>query len=541
MAHVGPDVRYILLKEQEAEMNVSVAGFDGPLARATRAELERRGHTVTGDGAACAVYFPGDLAGLEALAANPLVKRLVLRSHGYAYGANPKNPGMMTEDRIPLLPPEDPAQSWLRAEELASRHGNSAAVRLANVADPAEGDLLVTKLAQGAATKIAGRNPNVQFISVQDAARVLADAAESQATGIFNAAGPGTIPLAQAFRAAGVRQIAVPEQASLSALRYNWTLSSDRAARELGWVPEKSTLDALREFLAKKPGAHPERLRKEYDDWGLDTDYIQAWGWWFAFLRNIYWRIDHEGMENIPETGRGLYISNHRGFMPLDAVMHLSLIFTHRKRVPRFLIIHSLLRTPFMCNFLTKLGGVVASQENAARLFEQESLIGLFPEGIRGTFTPYKRTYKLRDFTRSEFAQIAVRHQAPVIPAVVVGHAEIFPIIGRIDSSWVVKELGWPYLPIAPMFPLAPVPLPSKWHVRVLKPVPLEGLKPADAENERLMKEFSRYVQNIVQKNLDDMVSRRKSFVMGHFLDGTSPEILPFRSSRGAMAAEPRQ
>lgn len=519
-------------------MNVSVTGFDGPVARATRTELERRGHTLTGDDAECAVYFPGDLAGLQVLAANPRVKRLVLRSHGYAYGSNPKNPGMMTEDRISLLPPEDPAQSWLRAEEVTSRHPNSAAIRLANVADPAEGDLLVTKLAEGAATRNAGRNPNVQFICVQDAARVLADAAESHATGLFNAAGPGTIPLADAFRAAGVRAIPVPERASLAALRYNWTLSSDRAAREFGWVPEKSTLEALREFLAKKPGAHPELLRKEYDDWGLNTDYIRAWGWWFAFLRNIYWRIDHEGMENIPEAGRALFISNHRGFMPLDAVMHLSLIFTHRRRIPRFLIIHSLLRTPFMCNFLTKLGGVVASQENAARLFDQESLVAIFPEGIRGTFTPYKRTHKLRDFARSEFATLAVRHQAPVIPSAVVGHAEIFPIIGRIDSGWVVKELGWPYLPIAPMFPLAPVPLPSKWHVRVLKPIPLDGLKPADAENGRLMKEFSRYVQNIVQKNVDDMASRRKSLVMGHFLDGTSPKIPPFHRSRSAKAVD---
>ena len=515
-------------------MNVTVGGFDGPVARATRAELESRGHHVTDSGAEGAVYFPGnDSAVLSKLAADPAIKRLVLRSHGYAYGANPKNPGMMAEDRISLLPPGDAAQSWLRAEDIANQHPNSAVVRLSNVTDQGEGDLLVTKLTQGSATKIAGRNPNVQFISVRDAAKALVAALESDAKGLFNAAGPGAIPLAHAFRAAGTRQLPVPELASLAALSHNWTLSSDRAASELGWVPDKSSIEALAEFLTNKPGARPEQLSRKFDDWGLDTDYIRAWGWWFGFLRNIYWRIDHEGMENIPETGRALFISNHRGFMPLDAVMHLSLIFTHRRRVPRFLIIHTLLRTPFMCNFLTKLGGVVASQENAAKIFEQEGLIGLFPEGIRGTFTPYKRTYKLRDFSRSEFAKLAVLHQAPVIPSAVVGHAEIFPILGRIDSGWVVKTLGWPYLPIAPFFPLAPVPLPSKWHVRVLKPVPLQGLKPADADNERLMKEFSRYVQNIVQKNVDDMVVRRKSFVRGHFLDGTSPEIAPFQRSGG--------
>ena len=118
-------------------------------------------------------------------------------------------------------------------------------------------------------------------------------------------------------------------------------------------------------------------------------------------------------MENIPQTGGALYISNHRGFMPLDAVMHLSLVLTHRQRVVRFLIIHSLLRIPFLCNFLTKVGGVIASQENAARLFEEGNLIGIFPEGIRGTFSPYKTTYKLRDFAKSAFAKMAIQLQAP--------------------------------------------------------------------------------------------------------------------------------
>jgi 1-acyl-sn-glycerol-3-phosphate acyltransferase len=213
--------------------------------------------------------------------------------------------------------------------------------------------------------------------------------------------------------------------------------------------------------------------------------------------------------------------------MPLDAVMHLSLILTHRNRIPRFLIIHSLLHFPFLCNFLTKLGGVIASQENAARLFAEENLVGIFPEGIRGAFTPYKQTYKLRDFAKSGFAKMAIQHQAPIVPAAVIGHSEIFPILGRIDSSYVTREWGWPYLPIAPMFPLVPIPLPSKWHVRVLPPVPFQGLKAADAENPRLVREFARHVQQILQRNIDDMRSRRKHIFWGKVLNGAAPSQEP--------------
>src|SRR5260370_16532619 len=182
--------------------------------------------------------------------------------------------------------------------------------------------------------------------------------------------------------------------------------------------------------------------------------------------------MQHEGSHPLPATGGAMFAANHRGFMPLDAVMHLSLILTYRSRITRFLIIPSLLRFPYLCNFLTKLGGVIASQENAAKLFAAGDLVGIFPEGIRGSFTPYKTTYKLRDFAKSAFAKIAIENQVPIVPCAVIGHSEIFPIIGRIDSSYVTKELGWPYLPIAPIFPLPPIPLPSKCPVPLLVPLP---------------------------------------------------------------------
>lgn len=126
---------------------------------------------------------------------------------------------------------------------------------------------------------------------------------------------------------------------------------------------------------------------------------------------------------------------------------------------------------------------------------------------------------------------MAVENQAPIIPAVVVGHAEIFPILGRIDWSYLTREYGWPYLPIAPMFPLAPVPIPSKWHVRVLAPVPVRGLKPSDAGNAKLMKEFSRYVQNIMQRNIEDMRAKRRHIFWGKVLDGTAPPVQPFTTN----------
>ena len=405
--------------DRSLQMKFQVCGFDGPVARATRAELERRGHSSCESDAECAIFFPGELDALEKLVDQPGLRRLVLRSHACAYGTSTKNPGMMTEERISLLPLDAPEQSWLKAEAIAARHPNWAAVRLTNVTAPEEGDLLMRQIASSSTLSLAGHDCNVQFVSVEDAARALASAAESEATGLFNASGDGALPLKKALRAACTTRLALPRPLarmlsggkSLDLLQYNWTVSSARAREMLGFEPKETSVEALISFLRDRPGTHPDRLRASYDDWGLDLDYIRAWGIWFAFLRNLYWRIEHEGMENVPTTGRAMLVASHRGFMPLDAVMHLSLILENRNRVTRFLIINTLLRIPFLCNFLTKLGGVIASQENAARLLADESLVGIFPEGIRGAFTPYKKAYRLRGFAKSGFAKIAIENQ----------------------------------------------------------------------------------------------------------------------------------
>src|SRR5262249_27970212 len=135
-----------------------------------------------------------------------------------------------------------PEQRWLAAEEAARRFPNAAIIRLSSVLSRDEGDVIVTQLGRSTGINLAGRDPNVQFISVDDAAKALAAAAFSSHTGIFNATGAGTIPLYKAFRAAGTERIPLPGGARMRPMAFNWTVSGEKAARELGFVPSKSTI-----------------------------------------------------------------------------------------------------------------------------------------------------------------------------------------------------------------------------------------------------------------------------------------------------------
>ena len=79
---------------------------------------------------------------------------------------------------------------------------------------------------------------------------------------------------------------------------------------------------------------------------------------------------------------------------------------------------------------MRRVGGVPASPHNAARLLEQDELVMVFPEGVKGTGKPFSERYRLQRFGRGGFVEIALRTGAPIVPVAVVGSEEIYPKLG---------------------------------------------------------------------------------------------------------------
>ena len=231
---------------------------------------------------------------------------------------------------------------------------------------------------------------------------------------------------------------------------------------------------------------------------------------------------------NVPRQGRAVLTGIHRGFMPWDGVMALHLIARELGRHPRFLIHPCLVKFPFLANYMTKLGGILACQENADWVLGQEELLGMFPEGIHGAFTMYRDAYRLGKFGRDEYVKMALRQGAPIVPFVTVGSAEIYPILGRIDSKLVRRVAEWPFLPLAPNFPLPGLPLPSKWHTRFLEPLPVGDLHPPEAaEDPELVRAISREVRARMEAAIQDMLARRKSIFRGAIFESGAAGVEP--------------
>jgi 1-acyl-sn-glycerol-3-phosphate acyltransferase/nucleoside-diphosphate-sugar epimerase len=469
---------------------------------------------------------------LEAIAAaGRRVDRLILVSSTLAYAPHHHHPGQLAEGQgHPAAAGHPVARRWRELEERAATAlpgaGSSLAVlRAAPVVGGGEG-FFDRLLGRRLAFRVAGYRAPLQLLAPEDLAEAVARVLGAPgAAGLFHVVPAGVVPASAALALAGARSLPLPYSllrlatppAQLDYLRHPWTASGRRLETELGLRPRRSSAAAVLAAAGRDPAAAPE-----FDDFGLDRRYVERQGrTLLRFLARIYWRIEVRGLENVPRQGPAVLTGVHRGFQPWDGVMTLHTVAEGTGRLIRFLVHPTLVKFPFLADFMTRLGGVLACQENADRLLARGELLGVYPEGIHGAFTPYRRAYELGRFGRDEFVRMALRNRAPIVPFVTIGSAEIYPILGRLDWGWWKRFSEWPYFPLTPTFPLVPLPLPSKWHTWFLPPLAVhERYPPEAAEDRALVQEISQDVRRRLQEAIDWMRSRRKSIWRGSIFDG---------------------
>ena len=270
--------------------------------------------------------------------------------------------------------------------------------------------------------------------------------------------------------------------------------------------------ETMNRIVDRMEGDYPE------DEWGFDEEFTELVEPLFAFLYETWWRVRVEGAERVPAHGRALLTANHAGILPWDATMiSVALLREHPlPRSPRFLVLNWAFDLPWVSSGMRKVGGVVASPFNAMRLLEQDHLVAVFPEGVKGTGKPYAERYRLQRFGRGGFVEIALRTGAPIVPVAIVGSEEIYPKLA--DLPFVARLIGAPYFPVTPTFPLlgplGVIPLPSKWRIEFLDPIETASYGPEGADDRALVLELSERVRGQIQQALyANLVRRGPAFI----------------------------
>ena len=260
------------------------------------------------------------------------------------------------------------------------------------------------------------------------------------------------------------------------------------------------------------------RVRGDYavDDFGFDQDFTTHTVFpLLRLLKEKWFRVEVRGIENIPDEGGALLVSNHSGTIAIDAIVtQLAIHDEHpTKRSLRMLGADLVFQLPVVGDFARKTGATLASNADAERLLRGGELVGVWPEGFKGVGKPFRERYKLQRFGRGGFVSAAIRSEVPIIPCSVVGAEEVYPMIGNMKT--VARLFGAPYAPITPFFPLLGplglIPLPSKWIIEFGPPIDTASLGSAAADDPMLVFDLTDQVRETIQQTLYSVLVTRRS------------------------------
>lgn len=275
--------------------------------------------------------------------------------------------------------------------------------------------------------------------------------------------------------------------------------------------PHGTEGQSIEEFLRR-------RLAGDYpiDDFGYDEELTRDVLMQLVKpLYDNYFRVRTLGIDRIPDSGPGILVGNHSGTIPLDAVMMQHAVGSEHKekRLVRNVGADLVWRLPLIGPLGRKSGNVVACDEDAYELLRRGELLGVFPEGYKGTGKGWRERYKLQRFGRGGFIEIALRTRVPIIPVAIVGAEEAIPMVA--NAKVIAKLFGFPYFPITPTFPLLGplglLPFPSRWIIEFGEPISMDDYPENAAEDPMLIFDLSDRIRDTIQQMLYSNLNKRGS------------------------------
>jgi len=241
-----------------------------------------------------------------------------------------------------------------------------------------------------------------------------------------------------------------------------------------------------------------------YDVFGLHPPTLARMLEVCAPIYDRYFRVVSCGIEHVPTEGPAILVANHGGVLPVDAAMLCFDVLRRLDppRIPRAVADHFVPRIPLVNTLLARCGVVSGTRANVHHLLDGGELIAIWPEGVSGPAKRFRDRYRIQAW-RVGFAELAIRHRAPIVPVAIVGAEESWPLAAKLGMRW----LGIPYLPI----PAWPLPLPTHYRIHYGAPIHLDrDHHPADADDPAIVAAAAARARGMIERQIEDLRMARR-------------------------------
>jgi len=236
-----------------------------------------------------------------------------------------------------------------------------------------------------------------------------------------------------------------------------------------------------------------------------------------------WFRFEVRGLESVPPDGGALIVANHSGGMLTPDVLIFAAAFYGKFGYgrPLYTLGHDGMFVGPASDWLSRLGVIRASTENAVDALRSGGVVLVFPGGIYDAYRPTLAENTIDFNGRSGYVRTAIEAGAPIVPAVSIGGQESQLFLTR--GTWIAKRLGlsrWraDILPLTLGFPFGlsvimppNLPLPTKIVTDVLAPIDVVarfGEKPNIAD-------VDAHVRSVMQTALDRLARKRRFPILG--------------------------
>lgn len=263
------------------KVDLTVPAVDGEIARILRDErVDTVVHAAFLSHPTHAIEWAHELEDIGTMhmlnaCAEVQLPRFIMVSTTMVYGASPKNPNFLGEEReLRGHPRSRFINDKIRAERQALRfaeenpHTQVTVLRFAPIFGPTVNNMFTRFFARPAALVMMGYDPLLQFVHESDAARALDLAVHSPVRGPINIVGKGVLPYTTVLALMGRLPLPMPHFVArplskalwmtqvfdsppifLDFLRFLCVADGSRAKRELGFVARYSIKHTVLDFL----------------------------------------------------------------------------------------------------------------------------------------------------------------------------------------------------------------------------------------------------------------------------------------------------
>jgi 1-acyl-sn-glycerol-3-phosphate acyltransferase len=257
-----------------------------------------------------------------------------------------------------------------------------------------------------------------------------------------------------------------------------------------------------------------------------DPEIIEKLMPFFGWVYKYYFRVQSDGWEQIPPTGKLLLIGSHNGGLAAPDTVMMTYDWFRQFGTDR--LAYALMEPkiwqflPGLARLATQVGTIHPHPELARAALRRGAAVLIYPGGAQDVFRPYCLRNRIYFHGHKGFIKLALQEEVPIIPFISYGAhstlivlADIYPQLQQLHNLgllwWEKFDLGvFPiYLGLPWGLAIGPwpnIPLPVKLHTRVCPAIIFERYGEEAARDREYVEQCYRQVCEQMQNQLEQLV-----------------------------------